>query len=106
MHIKLHLTKNEIDRLCNLYTERIILPREVLINDNIASGFIMNYIDTTSQKDILLVDKKHLINEIKEVEDELILLGKNNFLLEDTKPENLFYNDEFVLCRHNFLLFL
>lgn len=97
MHIKLHLTKNEIDRLCNLYTERIILPREVLINDNIASGFIMNYIDTTSQKDILLVDKKHLINEIKEVEDELILLGKNNFLLEDTKPENLFYNGNFYM---------
>lgn len=92
IHIKLHLNKNEIDRLRNLYTKKITLPREILINNETVLGFTMNYVDITAPKDILSSDKNYIINKIKELEEELILLGKNNFLLEDTKPENLFYN--------------
>lgn len=97
IHIKLHLNKNEIDRLCNLYTKKITLPKEILIHNEIVIGYIMNYVDITNPKNILSSDKNHIINKIKEIEEELILLGKNNFLLEDTKPENLFYNDNFYM---------
>ena len=72
IHIKLHLNKNEIDRLCNLHTKRITLPREILINNETVLGYIMNYVDINKTKPILSSDKNHIINKIQELEKELI----------------------------------
>lgn len=95
--IKMHLSSSEIKKLSILTTKHIILPKELLINDNKTLGFTMNYINLNTKCDFLNISLKHLIKEIKELESELYLIGKNNFLLEDVEPRNLFYNGTLYL---------
>ena len=91
--VKMHLTKQEIERLSKINTKHIILPKELLLDtNNKVAGYVMNYVDLNTKQNILLANKINLIKQLKELEQELILLGKKHFLLDDNNPENLFYN--------------
>ena len=52
----------------------------------------MKYINLEQEKDLSIEPKKVIINEIKEMEQELMFLGQNHFLLNDSNTDNLFYN--------------
>lgn len=93
-----------MDILSSIFTKHIILPKEKLVSNNNNPGFIMNYINLDTKKDILLATKKELIKEINELEEELILVGKNHFLLSDMQKTNLFYNGNFYLFDPDTLL--
>ena len=93
----MHLSSSEIKKLSLLKTKHIILPKELLTTNDKTLGFTMDYIDINTKQEFLKVSLSHIINEIKELESELYLLGKNNFLLEDVEPRNLFYNGKFYL---------
>lgn len=94
--IKSHLNQEQISILSSITTDHIVLPREKLIGDN-NPGYIMKYINIEKKKDFLLESKAHIVKELKELEDELILLGKNHFLLGDMQESNIFYNGKLYL---------
>jgi len=95
--IKEHLTNQQIAILCSLSTKHLVLPEEPLISNDKNFGFVMSYINLETKKDILLVSKNHLIKELQEIENELELMGKNHFLLNDRLTKNLFYNGNLYL---------
>lgn len=95
IHIKEYLNKEQINILCTLSTKHIVLPKEPLLSKEENPGFVMEYIDLDKEQEILFSNKHSIITEIKETEKELIEIGKNHFLLDDTQPQNLFYNDTF-----------
>lgn len=96
-HIKPYLTKYQIKLLSTIPTKHIILPIESLEHPFENPGFIMKYIDLKTKQDILKSPIEQVIKEIEELEQELILLGHNHFLLDDIKSSNLFYNNTLYL---------
>ena len=96
-YVKEHLTKEQINILTTYNTKHIVLPKESLTSTDINPGFIMNYINLEQEKDLSIEPKKVIINEIKEMEQELMFLGQNHFLLNDSNTDNLFYNGNLYL---------
>lgn len=96
-YIKEHLSIKQIETLSLIPTKKIILPKEALKNNDNNFGYIMKYIDLNHQKNILLEEIYTLTKKIKQIEEELMLIGKNNFLLDDFKTENLIYNGDLFL---------
>lgn len=103
--IKEHLNKKQIDILSSLTTKHIVLPKEKIISEEKNIGFIMEYINLDTKKDILLANKQHIIKELKEIEEELALVGQNHFLLDDMQPHNLFYNGTLYLFDPDSLIY-
>ena len=93
--VKEHLSQEQINILSDISTNHIVLPKQSLISNEFNPGFVMEYIDLETKKDILLADKNTLIKELQETESELQLVGENHFLLNDTNAKNLFYNGQF-----------
>ena len=96
-HIKTYLNKYQINLLSNISTEHIILPQAPLEHPFTNPGFIMKYIDLKTKQDILTSPIEQVIKELEEIEQELILLGKNHFLLDDIKSSNTFYDKTLYL---------
>lgn len=103
--IKGHLNIEQIEILCSIITKNIILPKERLGSNLNNFGYVMNYIDLDTKKDILLEDIYKLTKEIKTLEEELILIGKNHFLLDDFKVENFVFNDNLYLLDPDSFIF-
>lgn len=95
--IKEHLTTFQIDILSSFKMNHVVLPTQKLISDTPNAGFIMNYIDLDSEKDILYENWENVLKQIKGLEKELFIIGENNFLLEDMQANNLFYNGNLYL---------
>lgn len=90
--IKEHLKDSQIDILTSLKMKHIVLPKQILISDTKNPGFVMEYINLKNKIDILTTSTNNVLNQVSDLEEELKIMGQNNFLLEDVKKENLFYN--------------
>lgn len=90
--IKEHLKDYQIDVLTSLKMKHIVLPKQKLISDTQNTGFVMEYINLENKIDILTTSTNNVLNQVSGLEEELKIMGQNNFLLEDVKKENLFYN--------------
>ena len=95
--IKSHLTDYQIDILTSIKTKHIILPKQSLVSDKQNPGFVMEYINLKTENDIYKTNFDDLITQISELEEELSIIGKNNFLLDDLQSRNLFYNGNLYL---------
>lgn len=95
--VKEHLNREQLTLLSSIDSKKIILPKVLLDSSELNPGYVMNYINRENEKDILISDKSNLIVEIRLLEKELELLGKNNFLLNDKLTNNLFYDGKLYL---------
>ena len=104
--VKDHLTNYQIDILSTFSTTHLILPLERLKNGNDNLGYNMKYINLENHQNILTINKKIIIDELQELEEELSLIGEKNFLLNDKLSNNLFYSDKLYLLDPDSLTYI
>lgn len=92
--IKEPMNKEKVEKLKNIKTKRIVLPKEsILSKKRNFCGYISKYVKNLGYEDILNMSKKDLINELKILRDDFILLGDNKILIRDMNIENTSFNN-------------
>ena len=91
-----HLSLEEIKILKSIATQRILLPRGVLLNqDGELAGYSMPYID--GERNILYDSASNLLDELEIIKQDLNLLCNNYIILRDINLANTIYNGQMYL---------
>ncbi len=91
---KAKLDKKMIEDLSELDTNRIILPNDIITDeDGETKGYSMDYIEE-SEDTIIDFPKKQLIVELSLLKKDLIELGENNIEIGDLREENTISNED------------
>lgn len=92
--IKESITKEKVNYFKNIPTKRIILSKEsILDKKRNFYGYISKYIEDLGYDNLLNLDRASLINELKILRDDFILLGDNRVLVSDSNLENTVFNN-------------
>lgn len=88
------MTKDKVDYFKDIPTKRIILPDEsILDKKRNLRGYISNYIEDLGYDNLLNLDRADLIEELKILRDDFILLGNYGVLVCDSNLENTVFHD-------------
>lgn len=86
--------KNMIEDLSEIDTNRIVLPNNIITDEEgNTKGYSMDYIEK-SDDTIIDFPKKQLIDELSLLKEDLIELGENKVEIGDLRDENTISNEE------------
>lgn len=90
---------NTCSRLCDISTDCILLPRKIVYyKNNTYSGYALKLINKSiRKKNISSVDTDDFINNIKQIEEDSILLSKKGILLDGIVPNNVIISDKIYI---------
>lgn len=95
---KYRLNEKDVKYLSKISTKRILLPKKVIYDENHEFyGYTMKYIEPKSKEDINEINLSKLLNELKIIKNDLILLKDNNVFIDDLCENNFIYNNGIYL---------
>ncbi len=90
------LSEKEINKMKDIETKRIVLPKEVIKNDK-TRGYTMEFIKGDNES-IYTMNKETLVDELNKLREDLEKLGKKKIMISDLRDSNfLSTNDRFYL---------
>ena len=93
-YLKESLTKELIETMKSLKTKRIITPENAIFNKkHIVIGTVSPYIKDLGEKNLLTLNKKQFISEIKFLQEDFILLGEKKIKVVDLFLRNFVFNN-------------
>ena len=88
--IKNRLDEDTIDRLIGIDTKRIIMPNDIIRDDNSQLiGYTMPYIESYGLDEFKRMKIRYLIDELDIIKEDLKLLSKNHIDIEDMNIGNI-----------------
>ena len=91
---KNRLDENTIDRLIGIDTKRIIMPSDIIRDENgQLIGYTMPHIASSGLDEFKKMKIRYLIDELEIIRDDLKLLSKNHIDLEDMNIGNVLVGD-------------
>lgn len=87
------ITKEKIEHYKTISTKRIILPQKsILDKKRNLQGYISKYIEDLGITYFMKQDINQTLNELKLLQEDFILLGENNILVNDASYDNTNFN--------------
>lgn len=95
---KIILTKDSVEKMKNIYTKRILLPTDALLDKkHNLRGYKMDYIEDLGEDSYFDLDKEKLREENELLREDIELLSDNKVLIEDLIKENTSYHNGIYL---------
>jgi hypothetical protein len=95
---KLPIDEDTSKYLSTIKTDRILLPKKLLFNNNAFKGYSYKLVSKKGTgKKIITLSKEELINNIKILENDIENLSSKKVLLNGLIPENIIFNGELYL---------
>lgn len=93
------MTKEKVNYFKGIPTKRIVLPKEsILDKKRNLRGYISKYIEDLGYDNLLNLDKSSLIDELKILREDFILLGDYGVLVKDSNLGNtVFHNGCYLI---------
>ena len=91
---KYRLDEESIRYLSKIPTKRILLPKDVIYDeDHCLYGYTMKYIKPSDKEEIDNIKTEKLLKEILLIKKDLLLLKENNVFIDDLCDNNYVYNN-------------
>ena len=91
--LKQRLNEDNVKFLLKIKTNRILLPLDIIYDRNHEFyGYTMKYIKPYNKVDIKKLKMKKLLEELKLIKEDLLILKDNNIFIDDLHDNNFIYN--------------
>lgn len=97
--VKLRLDEEDTIKLSEISTERVLLPKEVIYDDDFVTfkGYSTPFIDRESSDAIVDMDIMQFVDELDIIDSDLKKLANSGVLVDDLSIDNVFYNGKMFL---------
>ena len=94
--LKYRLNEENVKYLSNIPTKRILLPKDVIYDENYEFyGYTMKYIKPDEKEDIKDLKLDTLKKELSIIKKDLLILKDNNVFIDDISDSNFIFNKGF-----------
>ena len=91
--LKYRLDEENTKRLSKIQTKRILLPKDVIYDENHDFfGYTMRYIKPIEKEEISDLKMEKILKELQIIKKDLLLLKENNIFIDDLCDGNFIYN--------------
>lgn len=95
---KYRLSETNIKKLSKIQTKRILLPKDVIYDENNKFfGYTMKYVKPIEKEEINEIKMDRILKELLLIKKDLLLLKENNVFIDDLCDSNFIYNNGFYL---------
>lgn len=92
--LKYRLDESGVDYLSKIHTNRVLLPQEVVYDENREFlGYTMKYIEPISKEEISNIKMDKVIKELFFIKRDLLLLKEKNVFIDDLCDSNFIFNN-------------